>query len=303
MFAATKVYYSCTFHLVFLANVSGAAPTARGRGAVWVALLAQGRQEGRDEFRGKLFMNIMAAIEEASSHSMLQALKEGMSGPLRPQWVQVLASPIREAPHCALLTPASFKPPPFTPECDDLVFWQAILFLAAGSLVNFLVPPHEKLIPATPDPSLSYPVGAQEFPEALLFVIAYIVPLVIIFSTARFFDKTDFCITALALTQSICMAMFSTTVAKKVAGRPRPCFYAMCGWAFNSTDAEGGHCTAPRAQQWESRQSFPSGHSSFSMAGLAFLAMYLLEKVDLLQRPPRYLSVLQLQAAQVTPCQ
>eukprot|EP00277_Geminigera_cryophila_P035052 CAMPEP_0173127636 /NCGR_PEP_ID=MMETSP1102-20130122/57948_1 /TAXON_ID=49646 /ORGANISM="Geminigera sp., Strain Caron Lab Isolate" /LENGTH=189 /DNA_ID=CAMNT_0014037369 /DNA_START=16 /DNA_END=585 /DNA_ORIENTATION=+ len=72
---------------------------------------------------------------------------------------------------------------------------------------------------------------------------------------------------------------------------------AMCGWEMNSTGV--GHCTAPKLQQWESRQSFPSGHSSFSMAGLSFLAMFLLEKCDQLQRPPRFLSALQLQVAQL----
>eukprot|EP00802_Teleaulax_amphioxeia_P016408 Tamp_16526.p1 GENE.Tamp_16526~~Tamp_16526.p1 ORF type:complete len:195 (+),score=20.96 Tamp_16526:769-1353(+) len=107
----------------------------------------------------------------------------------------------------------------------------------------------------------------------------------------------DFCINALALTQCIGLAMFTTTVAKKMAGRPRPCFYAMCGWVANSTS--GGACTAPIHQQWEARQSFPSGHSSFSMAGLAFLGMYLLDKCDQLQRPPRFFTPLQLQAAQL----
>ena len=118
-----------------------------------------------------------------------------------------------------------------------------------------------------------------------------------------------------------------------MAGRPRPCFYAMCGWVANSTT--GAACTAPKLLQWEARQSFPSGHSSFSMAGLAFLGayqnasmtlnpkpadknahthtftpthththtthtgMYFLDKCDQLQRPPRFTTPLQLQAAQL----
>ena len=172
-------------------------------------------------------------------------------------------------------------------------------FFILGGVINFFVPPHQKLVPAIPDPSLMLPVGAQSFPESMLMIVGYVVPLVAIFAVARALDKTDFCISALALTQCVGLAMFTTTVAKKMAGRPRPCFYAMCGWVSNSTEIGGGHCTAPMLRQWEARQSFPSGHSSFSMAGLAFLGMYLLEKSDQLQRPPRMLTALQLQGIQL----
>lgn len=186
---------------------------------------------------------------------------EGLSGPLRPQWLQ------------------------------------ALVLVVAGGIVNFYVPPHEKLV-IDNDPQLQFPVGTQQFPEALLFVISFFVPLLVIFTLARCLDTTDFCVSALCLSQCVGLAMFTTTVAKKMAGRPRPCFYAMCGWASNGTDA-GGSCTADRLAQWESRQSFPSGHSSFSMAGLGFLGMYLLEKCEQLQRPPRFLSTLQLHVAQL----
>ena len=140
-------------------------------------------------------------------------------------------------------------------------------------------------------------MGAQQFPEWLLFVVGYVIPLGLIFAVARSLGKADFCISALALTQCVGLVMLTTTITKKMAGRPRPCFYAMCGWVSNSTT--GGACTAPQKMQWEARQSFPSGHSSFAMGGMAFLAMYLLEKCDQLERPPRFLTALQLQGAQL----
>jgi membrane-associated phospholipid phosphatase len=200
------------------------------------------------------------ACDEASTQTLAQAY-DGFCGPLRAQWAQ------------------------------------AVLLLLAGGIVNFYVPPHDKLV-FDHDPQLQFPVGAQQFPEALLFGISFFVPLFVIFAVARGLDRTDFCVSAVCLSQCVGLAMFTTTVAKKIAGRPRPCFYAMCGWVSNST-AGSGTCTAARLAQWESRQSFPSGHSSLSMAGLGFLGMYLLEKCEQLQRPPRFLTVLQLHAAQL----
>ena len=110
-------------------------------------------------------------MDEASSKTMSQAIRDGLSSPLRPQWAQALA------------------------------------FLVLAGLVNAYVPPHEKLIPLVApaaggrppitDPQLSFPVGAQEFPESLLFMVGYIIPILLIFIVARCLDKTDFCITVL----------------------------------------------------------------------------------------------------------
>ncbi|EKX46947.1 hypothetical protein GUITHDRAFT_107299 [Guillardia theta CCMP2712] len=174
-----------------------------------------------------------------------------------------------------------------------------LCFVITG-IVNFYVAPHERIVLAG-DPALSYPVGNQQVPESLLFVIAYFVPIAIIFFVSSSLDKSDFCVSFLALSQSVSLTLMSTTIAKKFAGRPRPCFFAMCGWVANQTGHRGaaGHCTGTTLKVWDSRQSFPSGHASFSMAGLGFLGLYLLDKLECQARQQRLLSPIQYQVGQV----
>ena len=100
------------------------------------------------------------------------------------------------------------------------------MFVSAGT-INFLIAPHTKLTPPMADPALSYPVGDQQVPESLLFVLGYIVPALLILVISAVGEKLEFCVTLLSLSQSVSGAMLVTTIAKKIAGRPRPCFYAM----------------------------------------------------------------------------
>jgi len=157
-----------------------------------------------------------------------------------------------------------------------------VVFIAAGS-INSFVAPHMKLTPPMPDPALSYPVGDQQVPQAMLFGLGYIAPAVVILLVSALGDTGDFCVSLLALSQSVSLTMLVTAIAKKLAGRPRPCFYAMCKWVSNATSApigqEVGSCTSEKLVEWESRQSFPSGHSSFAFAGLGFLSLFLLDRL------------------------
>lgn len=56
------------------------------------------------------------------------------------------------------------------------------------------------------------------------------VPMTVIVLFSHFNDKTDTGVSLLALVQSCSYNMVATVLLKKIAGRPRPCFYAMCEW-------------------------------------------------------------------------
>jgi len=157
----------------------------------------------------------------------------------------------------------------------------AIGCIIAASLVNQLVAPNQKLIiGGSHDEEMSYPLMPQQVPEGLLLGIAGVLPLIAVCVLGEMTaepgqGRRDMHVNALMLVQSIGGAVLVTTVAKKQAGRPRPCFYAMCEWQ-NATEPAG--CTAKTHTEWEARQSFPSGHSSFSFAGLLFLSLLLIDK-------------------------
>ena len=67
---------------------------------------------------------------------------------------------------------------------------------------------------------------------------------------------------------------FFTDFIKLYVGRLRPNFYNFCG--FDESTLE---CTADDSDQHESRMSFPSGHSSLSMNGMAFVALFVMYKL------------------------
>lgn len=161
----------------------------------------------------------------------------------------------------------------------------AVSCIIAASLVNKLVAPNQKLIiGGSHDEEMSYPLMAQQVPEGLLVGMGGIIPLIAVCVLGEMTaepgqGRREMHVNALMLVQSIGVAMLVTTVAKKQAGRPRPCFYAMCKWQ-NATEPAG--CTAETLTDWEARQSFPSGHSSFSFAGLFFLTLLLIDKLKLM---------------------
>lgn len=154
-----------------------------------------------------------------------------------------------------------------------------------GLIVNKTVSPHDKLIVSPTDEELSYPMMPQTVPESLLIFMGFVLPLIGVCTVCEclFKDRRDMAINALMLCQAVAVSILFTTIAKKQAGRPRPCFFEMCAWSNNVT-ASGQvlGCTAPMSWQWESRQSFPSGHASFSFSGLVFFSLFLLEKASAL---------------------
>eukprot|EP00644_Phytophthora_capsici_P001002 jgi/Phyca11/121306/e_gw1.43.372.1 len=91
-------------------------------------------------------------------------------------------------------------------------------------------------------------------------------------------DFRDF---LLSLGQAITLSTFLVNFMKNMAGRFRPCFYAMCGWNYDVVwDGITDLCTDSDGDD-EGRKSFPSGHSSFAWSVMGVLTLYLLGRARL----------------------
>ena len=164
--------------------------------------------------------------------------------------------------------------------------WLSIVLLAAAYIVLYFVQPHHRLITSPTDPSLSYPRQTETVSAALLFFFAVGVPLLIF---AVFFwlrrssshARSEYHNLLLAFLLCVLLNLLLTDSVKKLTGRPRPNFFALTHW--QQYDASGEWGPGPDASASDIReayQSFVSGHTSLSFAGLLFLAHFLFQQLS-----------------------
>lgn len=116
---------------------------------------------------------------------------------------------------------------------------------------------------------------------ALNFVYALYIPLgcLIAFNLFSRSSVAKHEVTYLSFAIAICLSAFLTDIVKNAVGRPRPDMLDRCQ-PVASTEPNVlvtiDVCTAPGGFTLEDGwRSFPSGHSSFSFAGLGFLSVFL----------------------------
>lgn len=130
------------------------------------------------------------------------------------------------------------------------------------------------------DLSKSFPHAQVETVSGIaLFLYAGLVPLVgiVLYSLITLPGTHPVHVSILGLLSSIVMTLFFTDVIKNTVGRPRPDLIARCR-PDNEASRDGlvtiDVCMAPRDYVLQDGwRSFPSGHSSFSFAGLGYLSM------------------------------
>jgi diacylglycerol diphosphate phosphatase/phosphatidate phosphatase len=166
-----------------------------------------------------------------------------------------------------------------------------IIFCVAYLAVLFGITPHHPFIPEN-NPLLSYPKEAETVGPLLLFTLAMFVPLAIMIfivllrRTEKAFKNAELHSLILSFCITILSTLFLTEFIKKFTGYPRPNFYALT--------------SNPDATSYDLReayQSFPSGHSSMSFAGLGFLSMFLYDTFSPLSVRRRAIALLHMKSS------
>ncbi|KAI8876770.1 PAP2-domain-containing protein [Backusella circina FSU 941] len=172
--------------------------------------------------------------------------------------------------------------------------WMLVVIMTVVFFAIDKITPFHRMF-SVEDKTIMFPYTENEsVPVWLLLVICFVAPIVVIaiVSLAGVGYKPrsyyDFHSGVLGLCLGLSMTIMLTDVIKITAGRPRPDMLSRCQPPADTVDPLFGltsvnACTTPIDSHImiDGFKSFPSGHSSFSFAGLGFLAFYIAGKMKM----------------------
>ncbi|KAG2236337.1 hypothetical protein INT48_001401, partial [Thamnidium elegans] len=171
--------------------------------------------------------------------------------------------------------------------------WLLVIIMTVAFFAIDQIPPFHRMF-SLEDKSIMFPYAEKEtIPVWLLMIICLLVPIIIIgfISMSGYGYKRslhDFHSGVLGLCLGLAMTIMLTDVIKVTAGRPRPDMLSRCQPPADSVDPVFGLssvaiCTTDINSHImiDGFKSFPSGHSSFSFAGLMYLAFYIAGKMKM----------------------
>ncbi|XP_027073235.1 lipid phosphate phosphatase 2 isoform X2 [Coffea arabica] len=165
--------------------------------------------------------------------------------------------------------------------------WLILMLLAAIVVILNVINPFYRYVGKDMMADLKYPMKENTVPVWAVPVYAILLPMVVfLLFYLRRPDVYDLHHAILGLLFSVLITGVITDAIKDAVGRPRPDFFWRCFPDGKDVYDQWGNveCHGQKHILKDGRKSFPSGHTSWSFAGLGFLSLYLSGKIQAFDR-------------------
>ncbi|KAJ6813238.1 lipid phosphate phosphatase 2-like isoform X2 [Iris pallida] len=166
--------------------------------------------------------------------------------------------------------------------------WIILIFLLALVVSLNAIHPFHRFVGKDMMADLKYPLKSNTVPVWAVPMIAVLLPIAIFVGVYfRRRDVYDLHHAILGILFSVLIAGVITDAIKDAVGRPRPDFFWRCfpqGKEVYDQVTGDVICNGDKNVIKEGYKSFPSGHTSWSFAGLGFIALYLSGKIEVFDR-------------------
>ncbi|XP_042460671.1 lipid phosphate phosphatase 2-like [Zingiber officinale] len=166
--------------------------------------------------------------------------------------------------------------------------WVILLLLGGLEFLFYELDPFHRFVGRDMMTDLNYPLKRTTIPFWAVPIIAVFVPCLVFLAVyLRRKDVYDLHHAVLGILYSVLVTGMLTDGLKDAVGRPRPDFYWRCfpdGRAVYDDITARALCHGPKNSVDDGYKSFPSGHASWSFAGLGFFSWYLAGKIRAFDR-------------------
>ncbi|XP_027365746.1 lipid phosphate phosphatase 2-like [Abrus precatorius] len=165
--------------------------------------------------------------------------------------------------------------------------WLILVLLIVIEVVLYVIHPFHRFVGRDMMDDLKYPMKGNTVPVWAVPLYAVLLPMaVFLLFYMRRRDVYDLHNSTLGLLFAVLITAVLTDAIKNAVGRPRPDFFWRCfPDGVEVYDKWGGVvCHGKASDIKEGHKSFPSGHTSWSFAGLGFLSLYLSGKIKAFNR-------------------
>lgn len=165
--------------------------------------------------------------------------------------------------------------------------WLILLLLALLEVILFIIKPFYRFVGKDMMEDLKYPMKESTVPVWAVPMYSVLLPIAIfILFYIRWSDVYDLHHSILGLLFAVLITAVLTDAIKVAVGRPRPDFFYRCFPDGKDLYDQLGRvvCHGKDSDIKEGHKSFPSGHTSWSFAGLGFLSLYFSGKCQAFDR-------------------